>query len=55
MIREVADQEACIGIVTRGQLGISIEDHPASMPAAAQATIPAGAMVVADRNQSTFG
>jgi Do/DeqQ family serine protease len=47
MAREVADQIARFGKVTRGQLGISIEDHPAAMPAAAQATIPPGAMIIA--------
>jgi S1-C subfamily serine protease len=44
MAREVADQLARFGKVSRGQLDISIEDHPAAMPAAARANSPAGAM-----------
>ncbi len=35
MAREVADQLARSGKVTRGQLGVAVEDHPAAMPAAA--------------------
>jgi serine protease Do/serine protease DegQ len=44
--RKVADQLVRLGKVTRGQLGVSIADHPAAMPASAQAQSPAGAMVV---------
>ena len=45
MAREVADQLARFGKVTRGQLGVAAEDHPAAMPAALQAKTPADAMV----------
>jgi len=45
MAREVADQLARFGKVTRGQLGITIQDHPAAMPAALQTDTPFGAMV----------
>jgi Do/DeqQ family serine protease len=45
MAREVADQLARFGKVTRGRLGVSIADHPAVMPLALQSEAPAGAMV----------
>ena len=45
MAREVADQLARFGKVARGQLGVSVEDHPAAMPVALQAETPPGAMV----------
>ena len=45
MARDVADQLARFGKVARGQLGISIEDHPSAMPVAMQAQVPPGAMV----------
>lgn len=45
MARDVADQLARFGKVTRGQLGVAIQDHPAAMPVAMQAEVPPGAMV----------
>ena len=45
MVRQVADQLARFGKVKRGQLGISLQDHPGAMPAALQAEGPPGAMV----------
>lgn len=45
MAREVADQIARFGKVVRGQLGVSINDHPGDMPAGLQAEFPPGAMV----------
>lgn len=45
MAREVADQLARFGKITRGQLGVAVQDHPAAMPATLQAGIPPGAMV----------
>jgi Do/DeqQ family serine protease len=45
MAREVADQLARFGKVTRGQLGVGVADHPAAMPLALQSGVPAGAMV----------
>ncbi len=45
MARGIADQLARFGKVTRGQLGVATEDHPAAMPVALQAVTPPGAMV----------
>ena len=45
MVRQVADQLARFGKVNRGQLGVSVQDHPGAMPAALQGAGPAGAMV----------
>jgi serine protease DegQ len=45
MVRQVADQLARSGKVTRGQLGVSVQDHPGAMPATLQDEGPAGAMV----------
>lgn len=45
MAREVADQIARFGKVVRGQLGVSINNHPADMPVGLQAEVPPGAMV----------
>ena len=45
MVRQVADQLAQFGKVNRGQLGVSVQDHPGVMPAAVQADGPPGAMV----------
>jgi Do/DeqQ family serine protease len=45
MVRQVAEQLARAGKVNRGQLGISIQDHPGAMPTAMQAESPTGAMV----------
>jgi Do/DeqQ family serine protease len=45
MARDVADQLLRFGQVKRGQLGVSIQDHPAHMPVALQAEMPPGAMV----------
>lgn len=46
MARAVADQLVRFGKVERGQLGVSINDHPAQMPVGQQAEAPSGAMVV---------
>lgn len=46
MAWSVVDQLSRFGQVRRGELGVSIQDHPADMPAAQQADTPAGAMVV---------
>jgi Do/DeqQ family serine protease len=45
MAREVADQLSRSGKVTRGELGVSVADHPAAMPFALHSETPAGAMV----------
>lgn len=45
MGRSVADQIAEFGKVNRGQLGVSVQDHSAAMPAAMQAENPLGATV----------
>lgn len=45
MVRQVADQLARFGKVNRGQLGVSVQDHPAAMTVAMQAENPPGAMV----------
>lgn len=45
MAREVSDQIARFGKVTRGQFGVDAQDHPAAMPVALQAETPPGAMV----------
>ena len=45
MVRQVAEQFAQSGKVNRGQLGVSIQDHPGAMPTAMQAESPSGAMV----------
>jgi len=45
MVREVAEQLARSGKVSRGQLGVSVQDHPGAMPTAFQAENPPGAMV----------
>ncbi|MDR3533083.1 MAG: trypsin-like peptidase domain-containing protein [Rhodopila sp.] len=44
--REVADQLARFGKVTRGQLGVSVSDHPGEMPVGRQAETPSEAMIV---------
>ncbi|MFL5284684.1 MAG: trypsin-like peptidase domain-containing protein [Rhodopila sp.] len=41
--REVADQLARFGAVKRGQLGVSVSDHPAEMPAGQQMEVIPGA------------
>jgi Do/DeqQ family serine protease len=45
MVRQVAEQLARSGKVNRGQLGVSVQDHPGAMPTALQAESPPGAMV----------
>lgn len=45
MARDVADQLVHFGNIVRGQLGVSVQDHPGDMPIDKQADIPAGAMV----------
>jgi Do/DeqQ family serine protease len=45
MVRQIADQLAQSGKVNRGQLGVSVQDHPGAMPAAMQGESPPGAMV----------
>jgi Do/DeqQ family serine protease len=45
MVRYVADQLAQFGKVTRGRLGVSVQDHPGAMPASLQGEGPPGAMV----------
>jgi S1-C subfamily serine protease len=45
MVRQVADQLARFGKVNRGQLGVSLQDHPDAMPASMQGEGPPGAMV----------
>jgi S1-C subfamily serine protease len=45
MVRQVADQLAQSGKVNRGQLGVSVQDHPGAMPATMQRESPPGAMV----------
>jgi Do/DeqQ family serine protease len=45
MVRQVANQLAQSGKVNRGQLGVSVQDHPGAMPAAMQGESPPGAMV----------
>ena len=45
MAQQIADQLARFGKVARGQLGMSIQDHPAGMPVAAQSGVQAGAMI----------
>jgi Do/DeqQ family serine protease len=45
MVRQVAEQLTRFGRVNRGQLGVSIQDHPGAMPTAMQAESPPGAMV----------
>jgi Do/DeqQ family serine protease len=45
MAEQIADQLARFGKVARGQLGVSIQDLPASMPVAPQSGVHAGAMI----------
>jgi membrane-associated protease RseP (regulator of RpoE activity) len=42
---KIADQLARFGKVARGQLGVSMQDLPASMPVAPQSSVQAGAMI----------
>jgi len=43
--REVADQLVRFGAVERGQLGVSVSDHPAEMPAGQQMEVTPGATI----------
>jgi len=43
--REVADQLARFGAVKRGQLGVSVSDHPAELPVAQQMEATPGAVI----------
>jgi serine protease DegQ len=45
MAQQIAEQLARFGKVARGQLGVSIQDHPTDMPGAAQTGVSAGAMI----------
>jgi serine protease DegQ len=45
MVRQVADQLARFGKVNRGQLGVSVQDHPGAMPTSMQGEGPPGAMI----------